>query len=48
MSYDILVSQYLLLMIETQDSPVTFWQSLWKLLGSRAMAMSAHYPQANG
>ena len=25
-----------------------FWQSLWKLLGSRAIATSAHHPQADG
>ena len=25
-----------------------FWQSLWKLLGSRAIAISAHHPQADG
>ena len=25
-----------------------FGQSLWKLLGSRAVAIFAHYPQANG
>ena len=25
-----------------------FWQSLWKLLGSHAIAISAHHPQADG
>ena len=25
-----------------------FWQSLWKLLGSCAIAISSHHPQADG
>ena len=25
-----------------------FWKSLWKLLRSRAIAISAHHPQADG
>ena len=25
-----------------------FWQSLWKLIGSHATAISAHHPQADG
>ena len=35
-------------MKKTQDSPETFGNTLWKLLGSCAIIFFAHYPQADG